>query len=166
MSKNQIKLFEGQKVRSVWDEEKEEWYFSVVDIVSILTEQPDYTKTRNYWKWLKNRLTEEGSQLVSNTNQLKLPASDGKNYLTDVMTTEQILRIIQSVPSKKAEPFKLWLAENMTKEISQIEKPDTFTKNKKVAKEGGSIAGDTRKRIEKRLGRSVITTKNSHQLNA
>ena len=113
MSKNQIKLFEGQKVRSVWDEEKEGWYFSVVDIVSILTEQPDYTKTRNYWKWLKNRLAEEGSQLVSNTNQLKLPASDGKNYLTDVMTTEQILRLIQSVPSKKAEPFKLWLADKI-----------------------------------------------------
>ena len=111
MSKNQIKLFEGQKVRSVWDEEKEEWYFSVIDIVAILTEQTDYTKTRNYWKWLKNKLIEEGSQLVSNTNQLKLPASDGKNYLTDVMTIKQILRLIQSIPSKKAEPFKLWLAE-------------------------------------------------------
>ena len=111
MPKNNIKLFEGKKVRSVWDDKKEEWYFSVIDIVSILTEQPDYTKTRNYWKWLKNKLIEEGSQLVSNTNQLKLPASDGKNYLTDVMTTEQILRLIQSIPSKKAEPFKLWLAE-------------------------------------------------------
>ena len=121
---NAIKLFEGKKVRSVWDEDKEEWYFSVLDIVSILTEQPDYTKTRNYWKWLKNKLTEEGSQLVSNTNQLKLPATDGKNYLTDVMDTEQILRLIQSIPSKKAEPFKLWLAQVGKEVIDESQDPE------------------------------------------
>ena len=267
MSKNQIKLFENQKVRSIWNESEEEWYFSVVDIVAILTEQPDYTKSRNYWKWLKNKLLAEGSQLVSNTNQLKLIAPDGKVRNTDVMTTKQILRLVQSIPSKKAEPFKLWLAkvgndrieetidpektinraletylrkgyspewinqrlqaiqvrkeltdewqkrgvkkgsefailtdeltkawsdmttreyknlkglkkenlrdnmstteiilnmlaENMTKEISQIEQPNTFDKNKKIANEGGSIAGDTRKKIEKRLGKSVISNKN------
>ena len=110
MPTNSIKLFENQSVRSVWDEENEKWWFSVVDIVAILTEQSDYTKTRNYWKWLKNKLKEEGSQLVSDTNQLKMLAADGKTYETDVMDTEQVLRLVQSIPSKKAEPFKLWLA--------------------------------------------------------
>lgn len=94
---------------TVWNDEEEKWYFSVVDIVSILTDN-DYQKSRNYWKWLKNKLTEEGSQLVSNTNQLKMKSLDGKYYMTDAMDTEQILRLIQSIPSKKAEPFKLWLA--------------------------------------------------------
>ncbi len=108
-SQDKMQLFENQPIRSVWDEEKEEWYFSVADVVSILTEQTDYTKVRNYWKWLKNKLKEEGSELVSNTNQLKMRASDGKKYLTDVMDTEQVLRLIQSIPSKKAEPFKMWL---------------------------------------------------------
>ena len=271
MSKNSIKLFEGQKVRSVWDESKEEWYFSVVDIVAILTEQPDYAKVRNYWKWLKNRLIDEGSKLVSNTNQLKLPAADGKNYLTDVMDTEQILRLIQSIPSKKAEPFKLWLAEvgkdrieetidpeksinraletylkkgyspewinqrlqaiqvrkeltdewqkrgvkkgnefailtdeitkawanmttreyknlkglkkenlrdNMTtteiilnmlaetatKNISQAKKPRDLQENKKVANQGGGVAKHAREEIEQLSGKSVITAKNSRQI--
>lgn len=110
MKKDAVKLFQKHPVRSVWDEESEKWWFSVLDVVAILTEQTDYTKTRNYWKWLKGKLTDEGSQLVSNTNQLKLIAPDGKNRLTDVMDTKQILRLIQSIPSKKAEPFKLWLA--------------------------------------------------------
>ena len=110
MKKDAVKLFQKHPVRSVWDEESEKWWFSVLDVVAILTEQADYTKTRNYWKWLKGKLTDEGSQLVSNTNQLKLIAPDGKNRLTDVMDTEQILRLVQSIPSKKAEPFKLWLA--------------------------------------------------------
>jgi len=110
MDNNKIQLFESKHIRSVWDENAEKWWFSVLDVIAILTDQPDYKKTRNYWKWLKNKLAEEGSQLVSITNQLKMPASDGKNYLTDVADTEQILRLIQSIPSKKAEPFKLWLA--------------------------------------------------------
>ena len=111
MSKNQIKLFEGQKVRSIWDEEKEEWYFSVVDIVAALTEQSNPLAARKYWNKLKQRLNEEGSQLVTKCHQLKMVAIDGKMRLTDIMDTEQILRLIQSIPSKKAEPFKLWLAE-------------------------------------------------------
>ena len=107
--KNKVKLFEDRKVRTLWDEEAEKWWFSVVDIIGILTDQPDYEKVRSYWKWLKRKLKEEGSELVSNTNQLKMESADGKKYLTDVADTEQVLRLIQSIPSKKAEPFKLWL---------------------------------------------------------
>ncbi|MDR2524495.1 MAG: hypothetical protein LBC95_03100 [Candidatus Nomurabacteria bacterium] len=122
--KTKLQLFQKQQVRSVWDEENEKWWFSVLDVVGILTEQPDYTKTRNYWKWLKGKLTDEGSELVSNTNQLKLPAADGKKYLTDVMDTEQILRLIQSIPSKKAEPFKLWLAKIGNEFIDEAVDPE------------------------------------------
>ncbi|MBR0090723.1 MAG: Bro-N domain-containing protein [Lachnospiraceae bacterium] len=108
---NRIHLFEDRRIRTAWDEEMEEWYFSIVDVIGVLTEQPDYDGARNYWKVLKNRLNEEGSQLVTNCNQLKMTSpKDGKKYKTDVATTEQLLRLIQSVPSKKAEPFKLWLA--------------------------------------------------------
>lgn len=107
----QLQLFEEQTIRAAWDEEHEEWYFSIVDVVRVLTEQADYDGARNYWKVLKKRLNEEGSQLVTNCNQLKLKAADGKRRLTDVANTEQLLRIIQSIPSKKAEPFKLWLAQ-------------------------------------------------------
>ena len=107
---NELKLFGDKKIRTKWNEEKEKWYFSVVDVIAVLTDN-DYQKSRNYWKWLKNKLNEEGSQLVSTTNQLKMRAYDGKLRNTDVMNTEQILRLIQSIPSKKAEPFKLWLAQ-------------------------------------------------------
>lgn len=109
---DKIQLFEDKRIRTAWDEEKEEWYFSVVDVVSVLTDQPDYDHARNYWKVLKNRLSKEGSQLVTKCNQLKmLSPKDGKRYSTDVADTEQLLRIIQSIPSPKAEPFKLWLAQ-------------------------------------------------------
>ena len=104
---NKIKLFESQQVRAEWDAEQEKWWFSILDIVAILTDQPDYKKVRNYWKWLKNKLIAEGSQLVSATNQLKMRSADGKYYKTDVIDTEQIFRLIQSIPSKKAEPFRL-----------------------------------------------------------
>ena len=107
---DKIQLFQKQQVRSVWDEKNEKWWFSILDVIAVLTGQTDYTKTRNYWKWLKTKLKEEGSELVSNTNQLKITAADGKKYLTDVADTEQLFRLIQSIPSKKAEPFKLWLA--------------------------------------------------------
>ena len=107
---NSLKIFEDKKIRTQWNEMEEKWYFSVVDVVAVLTEN-DYQKARNYWKWLKNKLIQEGSELVSNTNQFKMKAYDGKLRDTDVMTTEQILRLIQSIPSKKAEPFKLWLAQ-------------------------------------------------------
>ena len=123
-SDSKVKLFESQQIRSEWDAEAEKWWFSVLDVVAVLTDQPDYKKVRNYWKWLKNKLIAEGSQLVSATNQLKLPAADGKKYLTDVADTEQILRLIQSIPSKRAEPFKLWLAEVGSQRLDQLQDPE------------------------------------------
>lgn len=124
MSENKIQPFESQPIRSEWDVEAEKWWFSVLDVIAVLTEQPDYKKVRNYWKWLKNKLIAEGSQLVSATNQLKMLAADGKRYKTDVVDTEQILRLIQSIPSKKAEPFKLWLAQVGSERLDQLQDPE------------------------------------------
>jgi hypothetical protein len=109
MKKN-LAIFEGRKIRRLYDEKTETWWFSVVDIIQVLTQQPDYKAAQNYWKVLKHRLNKEGSQLVTNCNQLKLEAADGKSYLTDVANAETLLRLVQSVPSPKAEPIKLWLA--------------------------------------------------------
>lgn len=120
---SELKLFEDKKIRAKWNDGQEKWYFSVVDVVSVLTDN-DYQKSRNYWKWLKNKLKEEGSELVSVTNQLKMKAYDGKLRETDVMTTEQILRLIQSIPSKKAEPFKLWLAQVGKERIDEAYDPE------------------------------------------
>ncbi len=121
-------LFEGSEIRSVWDSEKEDYYFSVVDVISALTEG-DYNKSRNYWKWLKNKLITEGSQLVSNTNQLKMKSQkDGKTYLTDVLDTQGILRLIESIPSPKAEPFKLWLASLGEERINEVFDPEIAIK--------------------------------------
>ena len=108
--KNELTVFEGQEIRRIYDEPTETWWFSVVDIVQVLTQQPDFRTARKYWNKLKERLAKEGSQLVTNCHQLKMPAADGKNYLTDVATAETLLRLVQSVPSPKAEPIKLWLA--------------------------------------------------------
>ena len=268
-----LQLFEDQPIRSAWDEEAEEWYFSIVDVIGVLTEQPDARHASTYWAVLKKRLNEEGaSELLTNCKQLKLKASDGKRRATDVANTEQLLRIIQSIPSKKAEPFKLWLAQvgrerieetldpelivdrlvstyerrgytrewinqrlqaisarkeltdewkdrgvqqgkeyailtdeltrawsgmttrqyknlkglkkeslrdNMstteltlnqlaevaTRELSQEEQPVGFDANKRVAQAGGSVAGNARRDLEKRLGRPVITSQNASQLN-
>ena len=102
--------FDGQSIRRVFDEDTETWWFSVVDVVQLLTQQGDYQTARKYWNQLKRRLEKEGSESVTNCHRLKLPAADGKNYLTDVATAENLLRIVQSVPSPKAEPIKLWLA--------------------------------------------------------
>ncbi len=102
--------FDGHPIRRVYDEQTETWYFSVIDVVQVLTQQPDYQGARNYWKVLKNRLAKEGSQLVTDCNQLKMPADDGRQRLTDTATAETLLRLVQSVPSPKAEPIKLWLA--------------------------------------------------------
>lgn len=118
---NAIKLFEEKKVRTIWDDKEEKWYFSIVDVVGILTDSPN---PRNYWKVLKNRLKKEGSELVTNCNQLKLVSSDGKYYKTDVADTEQILRLIQSIPSPKAEPFKLWMAKIASERINQMQDPE------------------------------------------
>ena len=204
---NNIQIFEGKKIRSVWDNEKEEWYFSVVDVVGILT---DSLNPNNYWKVLKKRLKDEGNELVTNCNRLKMKShKDGKMYMTDVADIQGIFRVIQSIPSPKAEPFKMWLAQvgkdrideiskawsgmatreykdlkglkkenlrdnmstlelvlNMlaeatTTELTNIHNPNGLEENKKVAKRGGTIAGNTRKEIEADTGRSVITTKNA-----
>lgn len=122
-NENSIKLFENKSVRTVWDDEQEKWYFSVVDVVSILTDN-DYQAGRKYWKTLKMRLNKEGSQLVTECYQLKMKADDGKYRETDVMTTQQILRLIQSIPSKKAEPFKLWLAKVGKERIDEAYDPE------------------------------------------
>ncbi|MDP5198334.1 BRO family protein [Flavobacterium sp. DG2-3] len=260
-----IKLFEQKQIRSIWSDEEEKWFFSIVDVVGVLSESEN---PNNYWKVLKNRLKKEGSQLVTNCNQLKMESKDGKFYKTDVADTEQLFRLIQSMPSKKAEPFKLWLAkigrerideiedpelgfdrlmetylkkgyskewvnqrlksievrkeltdewdkrgvkkgeeyailtdeitrawsglsvkeyknlknlkkenlrDNMsnlelvlnmlaeatTKEISNEKKPETFVENKKIANQGGTIAGNTRKEIEEKTGKKVVNKLNA-----
>lgn len=263
-----IKLFNDKQIRTIWDNEQEKWFFSIVDIVGILTESPN---ARKYWSVLKTRLKKEGSQLTTNCSQLKMLSSDGKYYKTDVADTEQLFRLIQSIPSPKAEPFKLWLAkvgrerideiedpeigidrlmetylrkgystswinqrlksievrkeltdewnnrgvkkgqeyailtdeiteawsglktkqyknlkqlkrENLrdhmtnlelvlnmlaeatTTEISKEKKPSTFKENLTIAKQGGTIAGNTRKEIEEKTGKKVVTSKNAKQL--
>ena len=126
MSNDAIQLFEDQPIRSAWDAEREEWYFSVVDVVQVLTEQPDFNTARKYWNKLKQRLSSEGAdELVTNCHQLKLKSpKDGKRYKTDVADTEQLLRIIQSIPSPKAEPFKLWLAQVGRERIEETMDPE------------------------------------------
>jgi hypothetical protein len=121
---SKIKLFESKQVRAEWDEAAEKWWFAVVDIVAVLTEQADYTRARKYWSVLKTRLKSEGSQLATNCSQLKLTAADGKKYLTDVLDTSQILRLIQSIPSKRAEPFKLWLAQVGSERLDETVDPE------------------------------------------
>ena len=273
MTKKQaIQLFEERKVRTVWDDEQEKWYFSIVDVCGVLTDSKDALTARKYWNKLKQRLKEEGNETVTNCHQLKMKAADGKMRLTDVADTEQLFRIIQSIPSPKAEPFKQWmaqvasqrldqmqdpelsidqaiidykrlgysdawinqriksievrkeltdewkdrgiqrgkeyailtdeltrawsgmttrqyknlkglkkeslrdnmstteltlnqLAEVATKELSQQEKPVGFEENKRVAKTGGSIAGNARRDLEEQLGRPIITCQNAKQLN-
>ncbi len=272
--KELVQLFEDRPIRTAWDAEQEEWYFSIIDVIQVLIDQNDYNTARKYWNKLKQRLKDEGSQLVTNCHQLKLKSpKDGKRYATDVATIQQLFRIIQSVPSPKAEPIKVWLAQvgqerieetidpeqaidraletylrkgyseewvhqrllairirndltaewqtrgvekgreyailtdeitrawagmttkqykklkglkkenlrdNMsdlelvltmlaeatTTEISKREEPESFAENLEVARSGGEIAGDTRKAIEKRTGKPVITSQNAAQLNA
>ena len=119
--KESIRLFEERKVRAIWDDEQEEWYFSIVDVISILTDSPN---PRKYWSVLKTRLKKEGSELTTNCSQLKMQATDGKKYLTDVANTEQLFRLIQSVPSPKAEPFKLWIAQVAKERLDQMQDPE------------------------------------------
>jgi hypothetical protein len=116
-----IKLFEQAKIRTVWDEDQEKWFFSIIDVIAVLTESEN---PRKYWSVLKTRLKNEGSELATNCSQLKLQAADGKRYLTDVADTEQVLRLIQSIPSKKAEPFKLWLARVGQERLNQLQDPE------------------------------------------
>ena len=119
-----IQFFENQRIRTAWDKEKEEWYFSVVDVVAVLTDQPDQRHAAKYWSVLKTRLKKEGSELTTNCSQLKMRSADGKRYNTDVADTEQLLRIIQSIPSPKAEPFKLWLAQVGREHIEETIDPE------------------------------------------
>lgn len=118
---NEIKIFEEQKVRTLWDGEHEKWYFSIVDVIAVLTDSPN---PRKYWSVLKTRLKAEGSQLTTNCSQLKMQSADGKFYLTDVADTEQLFRLIQSIPSPKAEPFKLWLAQVASERLDEMQDPE------------------------------------------
>jgi len=124
INNKKITIFEGQKIRRAWDEKKEKWYFSIIDIISILIEQDDFKKAKSYWTTLKNRLKNEGSQLVTKCDQLKLQSTDGKFYKTDVADVEILLRLIQSVPSPKAEPVKLWLAKVGYERMQEINDPE------------------------------------------
>lgn len=119
-----IKVFEDNKIRTMWNAGEEDWYFSVVDVVEILTDSKDYQTARNYWKVLKNRLKKEGSELVTNCNRLELQSADGKFYMQDVLNTKGILRLIQSIPSKKAEQFKMWLAQVGSERLDEIVDPE------------------------------------------
>jgi len=146
--KSEVKLFEQQKVRTHWDEKEEKWYFSVVDVVSILTNQPHHQGARNYWKVLKSRLLKEGNETVTNCNRLKLVAEDGKLRNTDVADTEQLLRLIQSIPSPKAEPFKLWLAKTGYERMKEIADPEQSLER---ARENWQKLGRSEKWIQQRM---------------
>ena len=125
-----MQLFEDQPIRTAWNEEDEEWYFSVVDVIGVLTDQPDSRRAAKYWSVLKIRIKRESGELTTICSQLKLKSSDGKRYNTDVANTEQLLRIIQSVPSKKAEPFKLWLAQVGRERIEETLDPELIAERR------------------------------------
>lgn len=122
--KEAMQLFNDRQIRTAWDDNEEKWYFSVVDIVGALTDQPDVAHARNYWKVLKSRLLKEGNESVTKCNQLKLEAADGKKYLTDVADQEQLFRLIQSIPSPKAEPFKRWMAHVASERLDEMQDPE------------------------------------------
>ena len=124
MTMQELKIFEEKQIRTIWDEVQEKWYFSIVDIVQILTESKDYLTARKYWNKLKQRLLAEGNETVTNCHQLKLRAADGKLRYSDVADLEQMLRLIQSIPSPKAEPFKSWLAQVGAERIQQMQDPE------------------------------------------
>jgi hypothetical protein len=145
---NDLALFEGYKIRRHYDETTETWWFSVVDIIRVLTQQADYKAAQNYWKVLKHRLKKEGSQVVTNCNQLKMPAADGKSYLTDAATAETLLRLVQSVPSPKAEPIKLWLAKTGYERMQEIGDPARALAR---ARETWQKQGRSAKWIEQRM---------------
>ena len=148
LMKTELTMFESQNIRRVYDEETEVWWFSVVDIIQVLTQQPDYQAARNYWKVLKNRLAKEGSQSVTKCNRLKLAAADGKKYLTDVATAETLLRLVQSVPSPKAEPIKLWLAKVGYERMQEMADP---SRSLNRAREAWQKHGRSEKWIQQRM---------------
>ena len=122
--KQSLQIFEDRKIRTVWDDEQEKWYFSIIDTIEVLTDSKDYTTARKYWNKLKQRLKEEGNETVTNCHQFKMRALDGKMRLTDVADTEQLFRLIQSIPSPKAEPFKQWMAHVASVRIDQMQDPE------------------------------------------
>src|ERR1700722_13565397 len=146
--KNDLTIFEDYKIRRLYDEETETWLFSVIDIIQALIQQPDYQSARKYWNKLKERLKKEGSQSVTNCHQLKLPAADGKNYLTDVANAETLLRLVQSVPSPKAEPIKLWLAKVGYERMQEMSDPARALER---ARETWQKAGRSEKWIQQRM---------------
>ena len=160
--RHKIQLFEDKKVRTAWDDEREEWYFSIVDVCAVLSESEN---PQTYWRVLKNRLKKEGNETVTNCNALKMLAPDGKMRLTDVASTEQLFRLIQSIPLKKAEPFKQWmaqvarerLAESAATDLSREQHPQGYNQSARVAKKGGSVAKAARDKLEQQLGHSVIS---------
>jgi DNA-damage-inducible protein D len=123
-NEKQMAIFENQKIRRIWDEKREKWYFSVIDIVAVLTEQADFKKAQSYWTTLKSRLKQEGNESVTKCDKLKMQSADGKFYFTDAADVETVLRVVQSIPSKKAEPIKLWLAKIGYERIQEIESPE------------------------------------------
>lgn len=143
-----LAVFEGHEIRRVYDEKTETWWFSVVDIIQVLTQQPDFQTARKYWNKLKERLTKEGSQLVTNCHRLKMPAADGKKYLTDVATAETLLRLVQSVPSPKAEPINLWLAKVGYERMQELSDP---SRSLDRARETWQKQGRSEKWIEQRM---------------
>ncbi len=144
-AQNKIQLFEQKKVRTAWDNEHEKWYFSIVDVIEVLTESP---RPRKYWNALKTKLKQEGSELSQNMGQLKMLSTDGKHYLTDVADTEQLFRLIQSIPSPKAEPFKLWMAQIANERINEIENPELAQERMKMLYEQKGYSKDW---IDKRI---------------
>jgi DNA-damage-inducible protein D len=146
--KSNLAIFEDYKIRRLYDEKTETWYFSVVDIIQVLIQQPDFQPARNYWKVLKNRLKKEGSESVTKCNRLKLEAADGKKYLTDVANVETLLRLVQSVPSPKAEPFKLWLAKVGYERMQEMADPE---KSLDRARENWQKHGRSQKWIQQRM---------------
>ena len=146
--KNNLAIFEGYKIRRLYDEKTETWFFSVVDIIQVLIRQPDFQAARNYWKVLKNRLSKEGSESVTKCNRLKLEAADGKKYLTDVANVETLLRLIQSVPSPKAEPIKLWLAKVGYERMQEMADPERSLDR---ARENWQKHGRSQKWIQQRM---------------
>ena len=156
-----MQLFEDRKIRTEWDDEQEKWYISIVDVVGALTDQPDTEHARNHWKVLKFRLKKEGNETVTNCNQLKLRAEDGKLRLTDIADTEQLFCIIQSIPSPKAEPFKQWMAhvasELSTTSITKSKNPQTLEDNMQCAADGGDVARVAREQLEAKTGRKLVS---------
>lgn len=159
MSTN-LAMFENYKIRKIYDEKTEIWFFSVIDIIQALIQQPNYQAARNYWKVLKNRLNKEKSEVVTKCNRLKLQAEDGKMRLTDVANAETLLRIIQSVPSPKAELIFTALAEMSTRQIAESAKAKGMPENKAASKEGGNIAKNARVDLENRSGKKVVSKQN------